>query len=82
MKKLPPELKPCRCRKWKEGVPQLEMAQWLAHDHGMEYTAGRFRYCPWCGKKRDVMKTPVDDRPPHIITPTPKPHLGPRKKPL
>jgi hypothetical protein len=42
----------CSCQDWKEGMPQIEGAQVLAHTHGTAYTGKVFLYCPWCGKKR------------------------------
>ena len=39
---------PC-CTEFEEGMRQIAAAQTLEHFHGGKYTAGIFRFCPWCG---------------------------------
>ena len=46
-------LKGCDCDEWDKGVESLNGAISLAWAHGIEYTGSMFKYCPWCGKKRE-----------------------------
>ena len=39
------------CIEWEDGIRQISGAQSLAYIHGVKYTAGIFRFCPWCGAK-------------------------------
>jgi len=59
----PTKLNPCRCKAWKESMPQIEAAQALEFIHGGAYTGKPFAFCPWCGKKRN--KVTLYTRPPH-----------------
>ena len=45
-------IRPCDCEDYKEGLTQIKNAQTLLYlTKGIKYTAPKFRYCPWCGKK-------------------------------
>jgi len=46
------KLEQCICKDWKKSMSQIEGAQFMAQNHGMQYTGKQFLYCPWCGKKR------------------------------
>lgn len=48
------DLLDCDCDGWKNGMRQINGAIVLAYAHGSVYTGGKFLFCPWCGKKREV----------------------------
>jgi hypothetical protein len=50
------KLEDCDCEEWRIGIKQIGGITMLAYAHNIFYTAGQFRYCPWCGKKRKEMK--------------------------
>jgi len=39
----------CKCKEYEPGVAQIDSAIGLAINHGIEYTAPPWKYCPWCG---------------------------------
>ena len=47
----------CYCDDWCKSFEQIASAQFVASAHGMMYTGKTFEYCPWCGRKLEI----VDD---------------------
>lgn len=45
------------CEEWQEGIRQIvaQAAFCSNQSAGPEYTATKFRFCPWCGKELDEM---------------------------
>lgn len=41
----------CNCDEWKKGRKALDSITVFAWTHGMKYTGGPFKFCPWCGTK-------------------------------
>ena len=51
----------CDCEGFKKSFDQIQGAQELAWFRGWRYTGRTFEYCPWCGKKFDVVEE-IDER--------------------
>jgi hypothetical protein len=41
----------CDCEEWKSGRKALDGMTTFAWTHGIHYTGGAFKFCPWCGKE-------------------------------
>ena len=48
------KLKDCDCNDWLFSMPQINSAQMLVWNRGIPYTGKQFKYCPWCGKRREI----------------------------
>lgn len=47
----------CDCEYWKRGLRRLNIAIRYAWNHGHTYEGVDFKFCPWCGKKLEEVKT-------------------------
>lgn len=48
----------CTCKEWVEGIPQMAAQAVFCsiQSAGPEYTAAKFKFCPWCGKILDPVQ--------------------------
>jgi len=42
----------CNCPGWTQSMTQIDGAQMFCATRGMKYTGDVFKYCPWCGARR------------------------------
>jgi len=47
-------LKDCDCDDWRLDMNQINSFILFAFSHGITYKGKQFRYCPWCGKEREI----------------------------
>ena len=46
-------LSDCDCKDWNVSIKEVDRIFSWAFIHGVEYRGEIFKYCPWCGKKRE-----------------------------
>jgi hypothetical protein len=43
------------------GIYQIDSIINFVSTHNVVYTGGQFLYCPWCGKKRNVIEEQTEE---------------------
>lgn len=49
-----PDYIDCDCKDWDYSMKQINSAQVLAYTHGARYDGQVFKFCPFCGKERQI----------------------------